>query len=73
MNDVRTGEKVVRVPLGDVADIVAELVFHDLVELDPAAAKGRAVFAAEDVFDRVADTPRKLPEKGEGTLRVRLQ
>ena len=49
----------------DVADVVAELVFDDLVELHAAAAKGRAVFAAEDVFHGVADAPFELAQEGQ--------
>ena len=49
----------------DVADVVAEGVFDDLVELHAAAAEGGAVFAAEDVFDGVADAPFELAQKGQ--------
>src|SRR5471030_1133073 len=49
----------------DVADVVAELILHHLVELDAAAAEGRAVFAAEDVLDGVAHAPLQLPQQGQ--------
>src|ERR1035438_2569482 len=41
----------------DVADVVPELVPDNLVELDAPAAEGRAVLAAEDVLDRMAEPP----------------
>ena len=46
----------------DVADVVAEFVFDDLVELHAATAESGAVFAAEDVFDGVADAPFELAQ-----------
>jgi hypothetical protein len=53
----------------DVADVVAEGVFHDLVELHAAAAEGGAIFAAEDIFHGVAHAPFELAEEGEWRLR----
>ena len=46
----------------DVAHIVAELVLHHLVEFHSAAADGRAILAAEDVFHRVAHPPFQLAQ-----------
>ena len=50
----------------DVAHVVAERVFHDLIELHAAATKRRAILAAEDVLDGVADAPLELAQEGEG-------
>ena len=60
---VRFAEASGDVPI-DVADVVAEGVFDDLIELHAAAAEGGAVFAAEDVFDRVTDAPLQLAQQG---------
>ena len=46
----------------DVANVVAELVAHHLVEFDAAAAEGRAVFTAQDVLHRVAHPPLQLAQ-----------
>jgi hypothetical protein len=53
----------------DVADVVAELVAHDLVEFDAAAAERRAVLAAQDVLDRVAHPPLELAQELASGLR----
>jgi hypothetical protein len=64
---VRFAEASGDVPI-DVTDVVAEGVFDDLVELHAAAAEGGAVFAAEDVFDRVTDAPLQLAQERQGIL-----
>ena len=45
---------------------VAELVLDDLIELHAAAAKGRAVFPAQDVFNGVPHAPLELTKEGQG-------
>jgi hypothetical protein len=54
----------------DVAHVVAELVFDDLIKLHAAAAEGGAVFATEDVFHRMTHAPLELAEEGEGEPRL---
>jgi hypothetical protein len=49
----------------DVADIVAEGVFDDLVKLHAAAAEGGTVFAAQHVLHRMAHAPLQLAQEGE--------
>ena len=50
----------------DIAHVVAELVFHDLVELHAASAEGGAIFTAQHIFDRVAHAPFELTQQREG-------
>jgi hypothetical protein len=59
---IRLAEARGDVPV-DVAYVVAKLVFHDLVELHAAAAKGGAIFAAEHGLDRMAHAPLKAAQE----------
>ena len=56
----------------NIAHIVAELVFHDLVEFHAATAEGRAVFAAEHIFNSVAHAPLQPAKQGKGGTAGRL-
>ena len=49
----------------DVADVVAELVFDDLVELHAASAEGGAVFTAQYIFHGVTHAPLEPAQEGE--------
>ena len=54
----------------NIAHVVAELVFHNLVEFHAATAKGRAVFTAEHVLDGMAHAPLQPAQQGQLGLRT---